>query len=94
MLYPVQSLVREVAVCVGVSRLFAVAYDHHVGEIRQGLGVDVGNRASDQHDRIKARPVFREHRHAGEFQDADQVGIVVFEGDGEGHDVARTERQP
>ena len=93
MALPVQTAVRDVAVDIGVGRLFAVADDHRVREIRQRLGVDVGNRAADQHDRIEGRPVRRENGDAGEFQDADQVRVIVLKGNGESHDVARTKRQ-
>ena len=94
MAFPVQAPVLDIAVDIGVGRLFAVSYDHRVREFRQRLRVDVGNRAADQHDRIVVGPVSREYGYAGEFQDTDQVRVVVLEGDGEGHDVARTEWQP
>ena len=54
---------------------------------RERLGIHERHRAADDDQRVVLRARLRAHRHSRQAQHGDDVGVVPFEGDGEGEHV-------
>ena len=67
-------------------RLLAVADDEGVDEVGHGLGVERAV-AADDHERVLGAAVLGPHRHAGEVEALEDVGVDELGGEAEGEDV-------
>ena len=66
---------------------FAFTGGDDISEQRERFGVDEGDGAADQDERMAWRSFFRVGGHPRQAEHGDDVGVVPLEGDGEGEDV-------
>ncbi len=76
-----------------MARMSALAGGDHVGKRRERLWIHERDRAANHHERVMLRPRLGADRDAGEPQHGDDVGVVPFEGDGEGEHVEIAHRK-